>query len=89
SGPGQRIGVRDRSTELAGPGATGGAGQRPGVPRPSPGGRVTRAPDVDRTVRALLNHIVFENLAHTALATGTEMPGPDALTDHLGRTVPG
>lgn len=36
------------------------------------------------TVRALLNHIVFENLAHTALATGSEMPGPDAVTDHLG-----
>lgn len=38
----------------------------------------------DWTVRALLNHIVFENLAHTALTAGSEMPGPDAVTDHLG-----
>ena len=38
----------------------------------------------DWTVRALLNHVVFENLAHTALATGGEMPVPDAVRDHLG-----
>ncbi len=34
--------------------------------------------------RGLLNHVVFENLAHTALATGGEMPVPDAVHDHLG-----
>lgn len=35
-------------------------------------------------VRALLNHMVFENLAHAALATGGPMPEPDAGTDYLG-----
>ncbi|MGH3915422.1 MAG: TIGR03086 family metal-binding protein [Pseudonocardiaceae bacterium] len=33
-------------------------------------------------VRTLLNHMVFENLAHVALATGGPMPEPDA--DYLG-----
>lgn len=35
-------------------------------------------------VRTLLNHMVFENLAHVALATGGPMPEPDADTDYLG-----
>lgn len=33
-------------------------------------------------VRALLNHILFEDRAHTALATAAAMPGPDAVTGH-------
>lgn len=37
----------------------------------------------DWSVRDLLNHIVFENLAHAALATGAAMPEPNATFDHL------
>jgi uncharacterized protein (TIGR03086 family) len=37
------------------------------------------------TVRSLLNHMTFENLAHAALADGgADMPAPDAATDYLG-----
>jgi uncharacterized protein (TIGR03086 family) len=35
-------------------------------------------------VRALVNHLIFENLAHAALADGTAIPSPDATTDYVG-----
>jgi uncharacterized protein (TIGR03086 family) len=39
----------------------------------------------DWDVRALLNHMTYENLGHAALAEGGHtMPTPDAVTDYLG-----
>jgi uncharacterized protein (TIGR03086 family) len=35
-------------------------------------------------VRALVNHMIFENLAHAALADGSPIPSPDATTDYVG-----
>lgn len=35
-------------------------------------------------LRTLLNHMVLENLAHAALASGGPMAAPDAGTDYLG-----
>src|SRR5687767_8834345 len=35
-------------------------------------------------VRALLNHLIFENLAHAALADGAAIPAPDQTTDYVG-----
>jgi len=34
-------------------------------------------------VRALLNHLIFENLAHAALADGAAIPEPDRTTDYV------
>jgi uncharacterized protein (TIGR03086 family) len=36
------------------------------------------------TVRSLLNHMAYENLAHAALADGAPLPAPDTTTDYLG-----
>jgi len=37
------------------------------------------------TVRSLLNHMTYENLAHAALAEGgADMPAPHTTTDYLG-----
>jgi uncharacterized protein (TIGR03086 family) len=35
-------------------------------------------------VRALINHLIFENLAHVALADGAPIPAPDRSTDYVG-----
>ena len=35
-------------------------------------------------VRALINHLIFENLAHAALADGAAIPAPDRTTDYVG-----
>jgi len=35
-------------------------------------------------VRALINHLIFENLAHAALADGRTIPAPDQTTDYVG-----
>jgi uncharacterized protein (TIGR03086 family) len=35
-------------------------------------------------VRALVNHLIFENLAHAALANREAIPTPDATTDYIG-----
>jgi uncharacterized protein (TIGR03086 family) len=35
-------------------------------------------------VRAVVNHLIFENLAHAALANGEAIPTPDATTDYIG-----
>jgi uncharacterized protein (TIGR03086 family) len=34
-------------------------------------------------VRGLINHLIFENLAHAALADGTPIPEPDRSTDYV------
>ena len=35
-------------------------------------------------VRALINHLIFENLAHAALADGAAIPAPDRTADYVG-----
>jgi uncharacterized protein (TIGR03086 family) len=35
-------------------------------------------------VRALINHLIFENLAHAALADGAAIPEPDRTADYVG-----
>jgi uncharacterized protein (TIGR03086 family) len=45
-------------------------------------GQLTRCPGWD--VRAVVNHLIFENLAHAALASGDTIPTPDATTDYIG-----
>ena len=35
-------------------------------------------------VRAVVNHLIFENLAHAALANGEAIPTPDATTEYVG-----
>jgi uncharacterized protein (TIGR03086 family) len=41
-------------------------------------------PCSELAVRALINHLIFENLAHAALADGTAIPSPDQMTDYVG-----
>lgn len=41
-------------------------------------------PCAEFQVRALLNHLIFENLAHAALADGTPIPEPDRRIDYVG-----
>ena len=41
-------------------------------------------PCAEFQVRALINHLIFENLAHAALADGTPIPAPDRSTDYVG-----
>jgi uncharacterized protein (TIGR03086 family) len=41
-------------------------------------------PCTEFRVRELINHLIFENLAHAALADGTPIPAPDRATDYVG-----
>jgi uncharacterized protein (TIGR03086 family) len=41
-------------------------------------------PCAEFQVRDLINHLIFENLAHAALADGSEIPQPDRTTEYVG-----
>jgi uncharacterized protein (TIGR03086 family) len=46
-------------------------------------------PCAEFQVRDLVNHLIFENLAHAALANGTAIPAPDRTTDYVGDDLVG